>query len=146
MVIRRAEAADCDTLAELEKICFPEEPWSFKSMYNDVVENERTVYMVAEEDGEIIAYGGLWKIFDEGHITNIAVVPERRREHMGEKLVTELIETTRAEGLTSWTLEVRADNDPAIALYEKLGFERAGLRKRYYEYDGMDAVIMWKKD
>lgn len=146
MVIRRAEAADCDTLAELEKICFPEEPWSFESMYNDVVENPRTVYMVAEEEGEIIAYGGLWKIFDEGHITNIAVVPGRRREHLGEKLVTELIRMTRAEGVASWTLEVRADNVPAIALYEKLGFKSEGLRKGYYEYDGMDAVIMWKRD
>ena len=146
MVIRRAEAPDCAVIAELEKICFPHDPWSYDSVYSDIVLNDRTVYLVAEDEGEIIAYGGLWKIFDEGHITNIAVVPGRRREHIGEKLVGELIELTRTEGIMNWTLEVRADNDPAIALYEKLGFRSAGLRKGYYEYDGMDAVIMWKRE
>ena len=146
MVIRRAEASDTAVIAELEKICFPHDPWSYDSVYSDIVLNDRTVYLVAEDEGEVIAYGGLWKILDEGHITNIAVVPGRRREHIGEKLVNELIGLTRAEGIASWTLEVRADNEPAIALYEKLGFENAGLRKGYYEYDGKDAVIMWKKD
>ena len=146
MVIRRAGEADCAIIAELEKICFPHDPWSYDSVYSDIVLNDRTVYLVAEDEGEIIAYGGLWKIFDEGHITNIAVVPGRRREHIGEKLVGELIDLTRAEGISNWTLEVRADNDPAIALYEKLGFRSVGLRKGYYEYDGMDAVIMWKRE
>lgn len=146
MVIRQVKEQDVEVLAELEKICFPNDPWSLDSLYTDIVLNERTVYLAAEEEGDIIAYGGLWKIFDEGHITNIAVVPGRRREHVGEQLVTRLIDMTREEGLTSWTLEVRSDNAPAIALYEKLGFEKAGIRKGYYEYDGMDAIIMWKKD
>ena len=146
MIIRRAEVPDAAVIAELEKICFPQDPWSYESIHEDIAENERAVYLVAEDGGEIIAYGGLWKIFDEGHIMNIAVVPLRRREHIGEKLVTELIDMTRAEGISSWTLEVRADNEPAKALYGKLGFFEAGLRKGYYENGRMDAIIMWKKD
>ena len=145
VVIRPAERGDLEGITELEKVCFPHDPWSFEAFYNEIIDNkEQTLYLVAETDGAIAGYMGVWKILDEGHITNVAVSPEYRRRHIGEALIKRMIADTEAEGITSWTLEVRVDNDPAIRLYEKMGFRREGLRKKYYAYDNTDALIMWK--
>lgn len=84
------------------------------------------------------------KIFDEGHITNVAVRPEFRRKHIAENLINVMVSVTEDEDITSWTLEVRESNEPAKALYRKLGFIEAGLRKGYYQDTNEDAIIMWK--
>ena len=157
LVIREAGADDVKAVCSLEQICFKgEDPWSIGAFYNEIVENQgSTLYLVAEvtetasgeenpSSSEIVGYMGLWKILDEGHITNVAVSPEYRRKHIGEQLIEEMIRRTEALGISSWTLEVRVDNEPAIGLYTKMGFRPEGIRKRYYEYDGTDALIMWK--
>ena len=90
----------------------------------------------------MIGYAGLWQIFDEGNITNIAVDPKRRREGIGDRLVGELVRNSMERGMISFTLEVRVSNSPAISLYERHGFEIAGIRPGYY-VDGEDAYIMW---
>lgn len=146
LLIRRAEEEDVQAIAELEAVCFRgEDPWSPGAFYNEIVENrDRTLYLAAEIEGRIVGYMGVWKILDEGHITNVAVDSEYRRKHIAEALISEMISRTSEEGITSWTLEARVDNEPAIKLYEKMGFRGSGVRPGYYEYDGTDALIMWK--
>ena len=146
ITVRRAEERDLDAITLIEARCFEgQDPWSRNAFYNEIVENaDRTLYLIAEKDQTVIGYMGVWKILDEGHITNVAVDPDHRRQHIAEKIIEEMIKRTSEEGITSWTLEVRADNEPAIRLYEKMGFREEGVRPGYYEYDGTDALIMWK--
>lgn len=144
LLIRKAGEGDLRVIAEMEKECFPEDPWSYGSFYNEIVENDKTIYLIAEADGEPCGYMGIWEILDEGHITNVAVRPGYRRLHIGEAIIGEILRMTAEDGITSWTLEVRTDNEPAIRLYEKMGFRREGIRRKYYAYDGTDALIMWK--
>ena len=144
--IRRAEEKDIPAVTDLEKVCFEgKDPWSYGAFYNEIVENsDKTLYLVALADGKVIGYMGVWMILDEGQITNVAVDPEYRRRHIAESLIEEMVRRTAEEGVTSWTLEARVDNEPAIRLYEKMGFRGEGIRPKYYEYDGTDALIMWK--
>ena len=144
--IRRAEEKDIPAITDLEKVCFEgKDPWSYGAFYNEIVENsDKTLYLVALADGKVIGYMGVWMILDEGQITNVAVDPEYRRRHIAESLIEEMVRRTAEEGVTSWTLEARVDNEPAIRLYEKMGFRGEGIRPKYYEYDGTDALIMWK--
>ena len=144
--VRRAEEKDLDAITAIEEVCFRgQDPWSRNAFYNEIVENrDRTLYLTAEAEGKIVGYMGVWKILDEGHITNVAVEPDLRRRHIAEAIIEEMIRLTSEEGITSWTLEVRVDNEPAVRLYEKMGFRPEGVRPGYYEYDGTDALIMWK--
>lgn len=144
--IRRAEEKDIPAITDLEKVCFEgKDPWSYGAFYNEIVENsDKTLYLVALADGKVIGYMGVWMILDEGQITNVAVDPEYRRRHIAESLIEEMVRRTAEEGVTSWTLEARVDNESAIRLYEKMGFRGEGIRPKYYEYDGTDALIMWK--
>ena len=92
----------------------------------------------------MVGYIGVWKIVDEGHITNVAVSPDYRRMQIGSALLKNMLEITAEEGIVRHTLEVRTGNEAAIGLYEKFGFETAGVRKGYYEDNGEDALIMWR--
>jgi ribosomal-protein-alanine N-acetyltransferase len=83
-------------------------------------------------------------VLDEGHITNVAVLPDFRRKGIAVSLITSIFELSRAEGVTKYTLEVRASNETAISLYKRMNFEECGVRKKYYENNSEDAVIMWK--
>lgn len=144
LIVRRAEKKDVDSIAELEKICFTM-PWSYESVYQDVVENKRSLYVVAEVEGTVVGYAGVWGIADEGHITNVAVAPEFRRLHVGSAIISVLIDVTTNAGIKKHTLEVRKSNLAAIRLYEKYGFKECGQRKGYYEDTGEDALIMWRE-
>jgi ribosomal-protein-alanine N-acetyltransferase len=97
--------------------------------------------MVLREDGVAMAYAGVWFVLDEGHITNIAVHPDRRGIGYGEKVTRAMIQLAADSGMNWMTLEVRRSNIPAINLYHKLGFIDVGYRKRYYEHTE-DALIM----
>lgn len=144
LIVRGARAEDAVQMAELEKICFAS-PWSYESLLYDITENHLAAYLVAEVEGKIAGYVGIWTIVDEGHITNVAVAPEFRRKHVGSCLISNLIQVTEQAGITSHTLEVRAGNEPAKGLYRKFGFVPEGIRKGYYEDNGEDAIIMWRK-
>jgi len=144
LVIRRAEAKDVETIETLEQLCFSQ-PWSYESIYQDIVENDKAVYIVAETEGQVIGYAGLWIIVDEGHITNVAVSPDYRRNSVGNTIITALLQVTEDMGVKRHTLEVRKSNQAAINLYEKQGFIEAGERKGYYEDNGEDALIMWRE-
>ncbi len=145
LIVRLAEERDIKPMAEMDILCFSA-PWSEESFRKEINENRLAFYIVAEISGRMVGYAGLWSIVDEGHITNVAVHPDYRRKGIGEALITVLLNHTLEIGILSHTLEVRASNDPAISLYLKFGFEPAGLRKNYYEDNGEDAIIMWRKE
>ena len=142
MILRRADKNDIDRIAEMEKICFPEEPWSRDMVAAEFSGLNPSRYYVAEEDGQILAYAGIWLLPPEGYITNVAVHPQERRRGLGSQILQKLIDEGLAEGVTDVTLEVRVSNAPAIALYKSFGFEEAGVRPHYYQ-DNEDALIMW---
>ncbi|MBF8982942.1 ribosomal protein S18-alanine N-acetyltransferase [Lutibacter sp. B2] len=142
--LRRMGNEDIDAVVEVEKKCF-KDPWSKESFKNEMNNNPLARYVVVEEEGEIVGYGGVWIIVDEGHITNIAVYPDKRRRGYAKEIVKGLIDLACKEDVYNMTLEVRKSNVDAQDLYEKYGFENCGIRPKYYEDNGEDAVIMWKR-
>ena len=131
---------DVDAVYAIECACF-KRPWSRDSILRDVTENACARYVVLREDGVAMAYAGVWFVLDEGHITNIAVHPDRRGIGYGEKVTRAMIQLAADSGMNWMTLEVRRSNRAAINLYHKLGFIDVGYRKRYYE-NTEDALIM----
>lgn len=143
LMIRKGSAADIDAIAALEQECFAS-PWSRESLYHDLAENQLSTYFVAELQGQIVGYVGIWMIMDEGHVNNVAVSPSYRRQHIGSALIAAMLRSTEEAGIKSHTLEVRAGNRAAKGLYENYGFKEAGVRKGYYEDNGEDGIIMWR--
>lgn len=127
----------------IEQASYPK-PWSqrlFQSEIAQAARGDRT-YLVAREGSEVLGYGGLMYAVDEGHVTNIAVSPAHQRRGLGTRLLAELSWAAIDRGCEGMTLEVRVSNLPAQALYERFGFESAGIRQRYYE-NTEDAIVMW---
>ena len=142
MILRRMTEADVPSVYKIEVVSFSM-PWSEEAMKREVTMQKQAHYLVAEEDGDIVGYGGFWQVLDEGHIMNIAVAPEHRRHGIADALIRELLEIGKKLGILYWTLEVRVSNKAAIQLYEKAGFVSAGIRPGYYEKPREDAYIMW---
>lgn len=142
LVIRRMLLQDLDQVLRVEQRSFTA-PWTRQAFLGELVENRLARYIVAEYEGEIVGYGGLWLIMDEGHITNIAVDPTFRGRKLGERLLQALMSLCAAAGGGKMTLEVRVTNTIAQNLYRKYGFERVGVRKGYYTDNKEDAIIMW---
>lgn len=129
-------------ILDLERICFPEDPWS-REMFESELDNQISVYLVAIdlETELVIGYAGVWLMYDIGNITNVAVRPEYRGEGLAVKMLRILTAVCRERGMAGMTLEVRKGNLPAQNLYQKMGFVPCGERKRYYQ-NQEDAVIM----
>ncbi len=142
MILRSMQAADLDAIMEIENLCFIT-PWSRASMEAEV-ENRGARYTVCEIDGKIVGYVGMWLVFDEGHITNIAVHPDHRRQGIARALMDEMIALAHEYEMNAMYLEVRVGNTPAKELYKKLGFKPYLVRKKYYEDTGEDAICMVK--
>ncbi len=121
-------------------------PWSERSFKAELARPESSEWRVAEENGEVVGYGGLLQVGREGHLTNLAVEETHRREGIATQLLAELIELAKRRGIRCLTLEVRESNEVALKLYETFGFHVVGRRKRYYSEDNEDALIMWKYD
>lgn len=130
-------------VAQLEQICFAD-PWSEKSVGSELT-NPLSLWLVAIMDGKVAGYVGSQTVCDESDMMNIAVAPEYRRQGIAEKLVDVLVACLMERGSHSLTLEVRASNDPARCLYEKLGFVSVGVRKNYYRNPKEDACILRKE-
>lgn len=143
-LVRKAEEGDILGMAALDRLCFAH-PWSEQAFADELKSNPRAFYLVAEWNGELIGYAGLWAILEEGHITNVAVHPAHQNKGLGTLLLSTLIETAESQGLTAFTLEVRPSNESALALYAKFGFRIEGRRTNYYEDNGEDALILWRK-
>ncbi|RLQ91189.1 ribosomal-protein-alanine N-acetyltransferase [Falsibacillus albus] len=133
---------DLDGVLEVEKESFSI-PWSREAFYNEIENNQFAVYIVAEMEGQIAGYCGVWLVLDEAHITNVAVLPAYRGMKIGQSLMEKTMDLAREHGAASMTLEVRMSNEPAQGLYRKLGFKNGGIRKRYYTDNQEDALIMW---
>ncbi len=129
--------------AELEKLCFSA-PWSEDSLAILCKEGGVGYAAIGENDGTVLAYGGMLTVLDEGQITNIATHPEYRRRGLGEAVVRALIEYGEQNGINVISLEVRESNVGAIALYEKLGFEKVGIRKNFYSSPRENGIVMIK--
>ena len=130
-------------IAALERACFSH-PWS-EAMLEDALFDPQASFIAAEDgEGNILGYAGLHAVLDEGYIDNIAVEPDARRHGVASALL-DVFCRFGAANLAFLTLEVRASNAPAIALYEKYGFQRAGVRPNYYQSPREDAIIMTRE-
>ena len=130
-----------DSLADLESLAFST-PWSYDALAEEL-QNPLAVFLVAEDvDAEsAVGYLGMHHILDEGFIANLAVHPTYRRQGIARSLLREAQEYAEAHDLARLTLEVRASNVPAIALYEGMGFTRDGIRPGFYDSPKEDAAI-----
>lgn len=135
---------DIDPIMEIEAEANGS-PW-VRASFEQEIGHPPSEFIVAKADGAVVGYAGAWIVADECHITTVAVCAERRRQGIGRKLMVELLKRCRDRGAVCATLEVRAGNPAAIAMYENLGFVSAGLRKAYYPNNREDAVIMWLND
>jgi len=143
--IRRMTIEDLDRVIEIEEESFSV-PWSRDSYESEISRNILSLYLVAEFQGRIIGYCGMWFILDEAHITNIAVQKSFRGKGVGKRLVECLLEEASKKGIVNLTLEVRDGNIAARKLYEKMGFVVEGIRPGYYPDNHEDAIIMWKRE
>ena len=139
---RPLEVADLPAVLKIEKKSNPI-PWN-SGMFSQEIENRISRFYVFEHCGEITGYGGYWDMVGHGHISNIAVHPEARRQGFGREIISCLIADMAGHGIVAATLEVRESNRPAAALYESCGFHLEGCRKRYYR-NGEDALIYSKE-
>lgn len=138
--IRLMEESDLEQVVEIEKSIFSD-PWSRQS-FLDSLNQDMCVYLAVENQEEIVAYCGLYVVQDEGQITNVAVKENYRNAHVATDMLNQLIKHAIDKGACNFTLEVRASNNAAIHIYEKLGFEKVGTRKKFYEKPVEDAIIM----
>ena len=141
---RSMREEDLDQVLAIEEQCFTQ-PWSRESMLRELRENRQMAhYIVACENNQVIGYGGYWQVFDEAHITNVAVAEAWRRQGVARDILAAMEREYPARGILYATLEVRISNQAARALYVQNGFTEAGVRSKYYEKPREDAVIMWK--
>ena len=143
MILETMHAAHVAQIAQLEKICFSD-PWSERSIASEL-DNNLAFWLVAVEGETVAGYIGSQTVLEETDMMNVAVHPDFRRQGIAEALVNGLVEHLKAMGSRCLTLEVRASNAPAIALYEKLGFTEIGRRKNYYRNPREDALILRKE-
>ena len=139
MTILDAREEHIAPIAALEKQCFSS-PWTEDMLRTQLRDGH--LFLAAVEDGDVLGYVGLMYVLDEGYISNIAVSPRHRRQGVAGALLEELARRCRTRKLRFMTLEVRAGNTPALALYEKHGFRQVGRRKKYYENPPEDAILM----
>jgi [ribosomal protein S18]-alanine N-acetyltransferase len=135
------QLSDLPTVHAIERASFFP-PWPDEAYRNELQTNRLATYLVVRLDDVVIAFGGLWLMVDEAHITTFAVDPAWRRRKVGERLLVALLDVAMARRAREATLEVRLSNVAARRLYEKYGFRPVGLRPRYYSDNGEDALIM----
>ncbi|MBS7344868.1 MAG: ribosomal protein S18-alanine N-acetyltransferase [Caryophanon sp.] len=139
---RKMTLADVPAVHDIEVATFPT-PWTLDSFYYEMNENQYAHYLVAEEDGQLVGFCGLWNVIDAAQITNVAVIEAMRGRGVGEALMREAMRLSKEAGMDVMSLEVRVTNTVAQNLYRKLGFQDGGLRKNYYADNGEDALVMW---
>ncbi len=140
MIVSAMQQQDIAALAQLEQTCFSQ-PWSAQSLQEQLTHTQ-ALFLVAKKDERVLGYVGCHWVLDEGYITNIAVFPNCRRCGVARALLQALLTQAQQKALTFVTLEVRASNASAIALYRTAGFETVGVRKAYYTTPTEDAHLM----
>jgi ribosomal-protein-alanine N-acetyltransferase len=132
---------DLPAIHAIERASFTS-PWPPNAYQSELETNRLANYLVARVDDEVVAYGGMWLMVDEAHITTFAVHPAWRRQRIAERLLIAFLDLADDRHAREATLEVRLSNLAARRLYEKYGFRPVGLRPRYYSDDNEDALIM----
>jgi len=135
-------AQDLPEVMQIERVSFAI-PWSEESYLGELA-NDFATYLVCDCGGDIAGYGGIWVVFDEAHITNVAVAPKYRQTGIGTALMQELEKVAREKNARRILLEVRPSNKAALTLYRNLNYLPSGLRKGYYSDNNEDAIIMAK--
>jgi ribosomal-protein-alanine N-acetyltransferase len=141
LVVEPMRVDDLEAVQAIERVSFTT-PWPPHAYRSELESNRLATYLVIRAGERTVAYGGMWLMVDEAHITTFAVHPAWRRRHIGERLLLAFLDIAIARHAREATLEVRLSNLPARRLYEKYGFRPVGLRPRYYSDDGEDALIM----
>ena len=141
MEVRLATIDDAHAIYEIEQQSFSV-PWRLESVLAELEGAENKLYMVICEENHIVGYAGAWLVYDEGQITNIAVLPSARGKGYGSKLTKQLINECFSRGMHEIFLEVRISNLAALAMYRNLGFSVKVIRKDYYSEPTEDAYIM----
>jgi ribosomal-protein-alanine N-acetyltransferase len=132
---------DIAAVLEIERLSFSS-PWPAFAFEQELTANRLAHYRVARLDGRVVAFGGIWLMVDEAHVTTFGVHPDHRRHGIGRLLLLHLAEAAIELGSSRMTLEVRVSNAAAQALYRSFGFRVSGRRIAYYSDDGEDALVM----
>lgn len=140
MIIEKMAECHIAAIAQIERECF-HDPWSENGLREEL-ESENNLFLAALEGETVVGYVGCQTVLDEGYITNVAVSPLQRRKGIAAKLLAELRAQAEEKELSFVTLEVRASNVPAIALYEGAGYVPVGTRRNFYSAPKEDALLM----
>lgn len=135
-------SSDVAAVMQIERACFST-VWPSDAFYNELSTNKLAHYFVGRLEDRVVAYGGIWVILEDSHVTTLAVDPEYRRRGFGEVLLLRLVDEAIERGAAWMTLEVRESNTAAQQLYRKYGFTTVTLRTGYYSDDNESALIMW---
>ncbi len=142
-LVREMQPEDIPAVMEIDQDAFPN-PWPENTYRYELQKNKASHLLVIQtrEPPAVVGVGGYWLIVDEAHISTFAVRPAWRHRGVGKVLLAALLRQAASLGAVSATLEVRAGNAAAHALYAGFGFRPVGLRKGYYKNNGEDAVLM----
>ncbi|HSK17052.1 MAG TPA: ribosomal protein S18-alanine N-acetyltransferase [Gaiellaceae bacterium] len=141
--IRRLTLADLSAIERIEQRAYPT-PWS-RSMFAGELAKPSSICLGAFDGEErLVGYLIVSRYVDAWHVMNIAVDPDVRRTGVASRLLDTLLAFTAGDSRRGYTLEVRVSNRPAIALYERFGFDASGVRRGYYTDNREDALIMWR--
>lgn len=142
--VHASDAADLDAVAALEAESFTN-PWTRDMLHRELAESPvARLYVLRLPDAAVAAFCSCWIVAGELHVNTLAVRHDRRRAGLGLTLMRRVLDLAAAEGAARATLEVRQSNEPALRLYDRLGFRRVAVRPRYYTEPVEDAVILWR--
>ena len=145
VVVEPMRLEDVPAVHEIERLSF-RTPWPAYAFEQELRGNRMARYLIARAGDRIAGFAGVWLMVDDAHITTFGVHPDWRRQGIGRQLLLNVAELSISIGARRMTLEVRASNVAAQALYGAFGFEIVGRRPRYYTDDGEDALVMTTQD
>ena len=135
---------DVEAMRAVERASFTS-PWSLEMYLAELKNPEVSFFFLARSGDAVVGFCSFWRVLDELHINNLAVLPEYRREGIGAALLARVLREGRRLGAGRATLEVRRSNAAAARLYERFGFHVAGVRRGYYTNPVEDALVLWRE-
>jgi ribosomal-protein-alanine N-acetyltransferase len=141
VTLRKMTLADLEQVVAIDQMSFSL-PWPARSFQFELTDNPASRCWVADLDGRVVGIVVAWLIVDEIHIATIAIHPDFRKQGFGEKLLSHVHQSAKADGAVSSFLEVRENNDAALMMYRKFGYVESGRRAGYYKDNGEDAILM----
>ncbi len=142
VTVRRMRWWDIEPVLPLERELFPHDAWSAETFWAELSRPETRHYVVADDGGRVLGYAGVMSVGSTADVQTVAVAPSAQGRGLGATLVRALLDEAARRRCREALLEVRADNGPAQRLYERFGFERVAVRRRYYQPDGVDAHVL----